>query len=138
MKCKVLVLTHGDLAEAFIRAVQLILGDVEKLQYKNLPLSLDIEKYKAEIEEILEDNQDTGVLILTDLLGGSPFLTCSQIIQKHWKNMELITGCNLQMLLAVASEIEDKGIEELKQIALESGRKGIVDLKGQVKEEVSA
>ena len=37
MKCKALVLTHSNLAEAFVRAVHLIFGDVELLQYKNLP-----------------------------------------------------------------------------------------------------
>lgn len=134
MKCKALVLTHSNLAEAFVRAVHLIFGDVELLQYKNLPDDLDIGKYKAEIVELLEENQETGILILTDLLGGSPFLTCTQIMKQHWDKMELITGCNLQMLLAIAGELEEKSITELKEIALEAGRSGIVDLKSQMKE----
>ena len=134
MKCKALVLTHSNLAEAFVRAVHLIFGDVELLQYKNLPDDLDIGKYKAEIVELLKENQETGILILTDLLGGSPFLTCTQIMKQHWEKMELITGCNLQMLLAIAGELEEKSITELKEIALEAGRSGIVDLKSQMKE----
>lgn len=134
MKCKALVLTHSNLAEAFVRAVHLIFGDVELLHYKNLPDDLDIGKYKAEIVELLEENQETGILILTDLLGGSPFLTCTQIMKQHWDKMELITGCNLQMLLAIAGELEEKSITELKEIALEAGRSGIVDLKSQMKE----
>lgn len=134
MKCKALVLTHGELAEAFVRAVYLIFGEVELLQYKNLPVCLDIEKYKAELTELLKENEKTGILVLTDLLGGSPFLSCTQIIQKHWNSMELITGCNLQMLLAIAGELEEKSISELKQIALEAGKSGIVDLKEQIRE----
>lgn len=134
MKCKVLVLTHSDLAEAFVKTVQLIMGSVELLTFKNLPASFDIESYKGEIEAILEENKETGILVITDLLGGSPFLNCSQVIQKHWGEMELITGCNLPMLLAVADVIEEKSVAELKEIALEAGQNGIVDLKKQVKE----
>lgn len=135
MKCKALVLTHSDLAEAFVRAVHLIFGEVELLQYKNLPDNLDSEKYRKEIMQIIQENQDTGVLILTDLLGGSPFLSCSQIMKEHWNEMEIITGCNLQMLLAIAGDIEEKNIQELKILALEAGKSGIVDLKTQMKEE---
>lgn len=135
MKCKALVLTHSDLAEAFVRAVHLIFGKVDLLQFKNLPDDLDSEKYRKEIMEIIQENQDTGVLILTDLLGGSPFLSCSQIMKEYWNEMEIITGCNLQMLLAIAGDIEEKNIQELKEIALEAGKNGIVDLKSQMKEE---
>lgn len=134
MKCKALVLTHGNLAEAFVHAVHLIFGDLELLQYKNLPDPLNAAAYRAEITELLEENQETGILVLTDLLGGSPFLSCSQIMKQHWNKMELITGCNLQMLLAIASELDEKSIAELKEIALEAGRNGIVDLKSQIKE----
>ena len=134
MKCKALVLTHGELAGAFVQAGELILGRNDLLQYKNLPVCLDIENYKREIEEILEENRETGVLVITDLLGGSPFLTCSSLAQKHWEEMELITGCNLQMLLAVTDAIEEKTVAELKEIAVEAGRNGIVDLKSQMKE----
>lgn len=134
MRCKVLVLTHNNLAETFIKTAQMILGDVDLLQYKNMPEHFDIGQYKAEIEAILRENQQTGLLVITDLLGGSPFISCSQVVQRNWDGMELITGCNLPMLLAVAEEIENKSISELKRIAIEAGKNGIVDLKTQIKE----
>ena len=48
--------------------------------------------------------------------------------------MEVITGCNLPMLLAVAGDIETADIQELKKTAIEAGGGGIVDLKSQLKE----
>ena len=42
MRCKVLVLTHGNLAEAFVHAVSLIYGEVPQLAFKNMPEQLDI------------------------------------------------------------------------------------------------
>ena len=134
MVCKVLVLTHGTLAQSFVETAKLIIGNVDYFQFKNLPTSFDIEQYKKEIEEIIEDNSEQGILIITDLLGGSPFISCSQIVHNHWEKMELITGCNLQMLLAVSEEIEEKSIAELKHVALQVGRDGIIDLKEIIKE----
>ncbi len=133
MKCKALVLTHGNLAEAFVRAVNLIFGEVELLQFKNLPSNFNVEQYKAEIEEILNENQETGVLVLTDLLGGSPYLSCVQIIRNHWNNVELVSGCNLPMLIEIVQNIDEMSINELKELAVEVGKAGIVDFKNQKK-----
>lgn len=50
MRCKVLVLTHGNLAEAFVHAVSLIYGEVPQLAFKNMPEQLDIGQYRKELE----------------------------------------------------------------------------------------
>ena len=134
MRCKVLVLTHGNLAEAFVHAVNLIYGEVPQLAFKNMPEQLDIVQYRQEIEACVRENEATGILVVTDLLGGTPFLSCMQIIQNNWDKMEIITGCNLPMLLAVAGDIETADIQELKKTAIEAGGGGIVDLKSQLKE----
>lgn len=134
MQCKVLVLTHGKLAEALVQAVGLIYGEVPQLHFKNMPEQLDIGQYRQDIEACVRENEETGVLIVTDLLGGTPFLSCMQIIQNNWDKMEVITGCNLPMLLAIAGDIETADIHELKEIAIQAGNGGIVDLKKQLKE----
>ena len=126
---KVLVLTHGNLAEAFVTTSKLILGDVEGICYLNMPEILDSEKYCRQIVEIVEASREEGLLIMTDLLGGSPFLHCSQIMKDYLDSIELVTGCNLPMLLEVGNAIKDKSVSELKGIAIEAGRSGIVDLK---------
>lgn len=92
MRCKVLVLTHGNLAEAFVHAVSLIYGEVPQLAFKNMPEQLDIGQYRKELEACVRENEATGILVVTDLLGGTPFLSCMQIIQNNWDKMEVITG----------------------------------------------
>lgn len=133
-KCKVLILTHGRLAQSLCETAKLILGDTTGMAYLNLPEPLDISAYRKSIEDILEENKEEGVLILTDLLGGTPFITCSQIAKAHWDDMELITGANLPMLLELGPNIASKNIHELKQIAQEAGSTGIVDLKKRMEE----
>ncbi len=128
-QCKVLVLTHGDLAEAFVRTSKLILGDVEGICFLNMPEILDSEEYSSRIIEILKENCGSGLLIMTDLLGGSPFLHCSRIVKEYLDSIELVTGCNMPMLLEVGNAIKEKSVAELKDIAIEAGRCGIVDFK---------
>jgi len=134
MKCKVLVLTHGDLAESFVRTSKLILGEIEEIHYINMPEIFEATHYSAEIMKIVKSNQENGLLILTDLLGGSPFLQCSQIIRDYFDSVEIVTGCNLPMLLEVGNSLKEKEIAELKEIAIQAGRKGIVDFKEKCKE----
>lgn len=128
MKCKVLVLTHGSLAQKLVETAQLILGDSTGIDYMNMPEDFDMEKYKNMITEIILDNQE-GILILTDLLGGSPFLIASQIVCKYFDRVEIVSGCNMNMLLELRSHIENETIVELKKIAMDAGKNGIVDLK---------
>ena len=131
MKCKIMVMTHGKLAESFCETVKLICG--EKIAYKNMPDILDMEQYKKDINSILDKNKDTGVLFITDLMGGSPFLACVQVMKERWDEMELVTGCNLGMLLEIVSNMNEKNIVELKEIALEVGKKSVIDIKKQMK-----
>lgn len=131
MKCKIVIMTHGKLAEAFSETVQIICG--EKIAYKNMPDVLDMDQYKKDICSTLDENKDTGVLFVTDLMGGSPFLACMQVMKERWDEMELVTGCNLGMLLELATNMNDKSIHELKEIALEAGKKSVVDIKKQIK-----
>lgn len=57
MRCKVLVLTHGNLAEAFVHAVSLIYGEVPQLAFKNMPEQLDIGQYRKELEACVRENE---------------------------------------------------------------------------------
>ena len=64
MRCKVLVLTHGNLAEAFVHAVSLIYGEVPQLAFKNMPEQLDIGQYRKELEACVRENEATGILVV--------------------------------------------------------------------------
>ena len=95
----------------------------------NMPDPFDQGLYEHDIRKIVEDNADEGVLILCDLFGGSPFLTCTKIIRDHWDTTELLTGVNLGMLLEIMGSIKEADIKELKEKALNAGKEGVVDIK---------
>ena len=81
------------------------------------------------IEDIVSENREDGTLILCDLFGGSPFLTSAKLLKENSDHMELVTGVNLGMLLELMANIETASITELKDIALSSGKEGIIDIK---------
>ena len=126
----VLLISHGDMAKEVYETVKMIFGQPEHFDYLQLPAGCDLQEYKAQIIEHVE-NSDDGLLILADLFGGSPFMLSSQVFgdEKYNGKMELVTGLNMPMALEVASKVEFQNLEELKQTALESGVQGICDLR---------
>lgn len=129
MKCKVLVLSHGKLAGSLVETVEFIYGSSEEIAYMNMPNPFDQSQYERDIRIIVEENKESGVLVLCDLFGGSPFLTCTKIIRDYWDQMELLTGVNLGMLLEIMSGIEELNIKDLKDKALNAGKDSVVDIK---------
>ena len=70
-----LLLSHSQLAESIYETVKLIMGKPsDSVSYITLPYGQDLQAYQAEIEAHVEKAKDEGILILTDLFGGSPFM----------------------------------------------------------------
>ena len=118
----VVVATHGKLAEEMIRTAEAVVGPLERV----VPLSVvatspDLRgDLKAAIGRV---DQGDGVLLLTDLLGGSPTNLCVSFLAE--RQVEVVTGVNLPMLMKLA-HIRDKN--DLREAALalkQSGQKGI-------------
>jgi PTS system mannose-specific IIA component/PTS system mannose-specific IIB component len=80
-----------------------------------------VEKYNNLINRL--DSKE-GVLFMVDLFGGSPFNAASIIAMKN-ENMEIVTGVNLPMILEVLGSREFLNLQELVQIALNSGKDAI-------------
>lgn len=96
--------------------------------FLTLPYGTDIEKYQQQLEERVVKAGDEGILILTDLFGGSPFMISTRVYQKYHERVqiEIVTGTNLPMIAELMTNL-DKDVKELKKIALEAGLNGIVD-----------
>jgi mannose PTS system EIIA component len=121
----ILVVSHGRLAETLISSVEFLVGNLHKI--RGVPIwPKDQEK---EVEDrikkkMVEVNDGEGVLILTDILGGTPTnlsLSCSQN-----EKVEVVTGVNLPMLLTLSSYRKGKSLEEISRLAKKSGRRSII------------
>jgi PTS system mannose-specific IIA component len=119
----VVVATHGRLAEEMIRTAEVVVGKLEQV----LPVSIvatspDVRgDLKGAIQRV---DGGEGVLLLTDLLGGSPTNLCLSFLAE--RRVEVVTGVNLPMLLKLgALRSSGKPIEEVAHDLVEAGRLAI-------------
>jgi PTS system mannose-specific IIA component len=120
----ILIVTHQELAEALISVWDLILGRQDGMVAVSLDPNAPPEVSRQQIQRGLSQvNNGNGVVILTDMLGGTPSNLTLSFLQEG--KVEVITGVNLPMLMKLA-QLRDK--EDLREVALalkKSGQKGI-------------
>lgn len=121
----VVVVTHCHLAEQLIAAAELVVGE-ELKQFQ--PISIDPKEGSEEIREkiftaIRKVDEGQGVLILTDMYGGTPSNISLSFLEE--KKIEVITGVNLPMLLKLATYQNDMELEALAVFITDYGQKNI-------------
>ena len=128
----ILVVSHGKLAEALISSVQFLVGNLERIKGISIWPRDRKEEVKDRIQKGVDEVDDgDGVVILTDVLGGTPTnlsLSCTEN-----DNVEVVTGVNLPMLLTLSSYQKGKSLEEISRLAKKSGRRSIALAKKVVK-----
>jgi PTS system mannose-specific IIA component len=120
----ILIVTHQELAEALLSVWDLIVGRQEGIAAVSLDPNGAPEASRQQIQRGLSQvNGGNGVIILTDMLGGTPSNLTLSFLQDD--KVEVVTGVNLPMLMKLA-HIRDK--DDLREAALalkDSGQKGI-------------
>jgi len=74
-------------------------------------------------ERVKALNRGQGVVILTDMFGGTPCNVSLSFLKKG--SVEVLTGVNLPMIIAIAQHRHQLGLEELGSKALEEGKRSI-------------
>jgi PTS system mannose-specific IIA component len=121
----VVVVTHCHLAEELIAAAQLVVGE-ELRQFQSV--SIDPKEGSEEIREkiiaaIRKVDGGQGVLILTDMYGGTPSNISLSFLEE--RKIEVITGVNLPMLLKLATYKNEMSLEELAFFITDYGQRNI-------------
>lgn len=103
---KILVIGHGRFAEGVKSAAQIIVGDLSEVTFMNTYVD-DID-FHVELDKCFSNN--TNILVLTDLFGGSVNQAIMQYITKE--NIEIITGVNIPLVLEILlSNITGKNLD---------------------------
>jgi PTS system mannose-specific IIA component len=98
----VVVVTHGQLAIELVNAAEMIVGDLPQFTAVSIGWHDDVNDAREEIAQALERVRgEGGVLILTDMFGGTPSNLGMTFLHKD--QIEVITGVNLPMLIKLAS-----------------------------------
>ncbi|MGL5614717.1 MAG: PTS fructose transporter subunit IIA [Sarcina sp.] len=117
----IIVTGHGKFAEGIVSAMEVIAGRQKGIEIVNFSMDSSTEKLKKEIREKI-DIYNREVLILADLAGGSPFNVSVELMGEiKEKNIEVVAGVNLAMLLELALMKDMETMEELLQSAISVG-----------------
>ncbi len=98
----VVVVTHGQLATELVNAAETIVGDLPQFAAVSIGWHDDVDDAREEIRQTIARLQaPDGVLILTDMFGGTPANLGMTFLEPD--KVEVITGINLPMLIKLAS-----------------------------------
>ena len=118
------IVTHGRLAEEFVAATEHVVGTQEALRAICIGPDDDMDLRQTEIKEaVAEVDQGKGVVILTDMFGGTPSNLALTLLEKG--KIEVLAGINLPMLIKLASIRNTTPLEEAVSEAAKSGQKYI-------------
>jgi PTS system mannose-specific IIA component len=119
-----ILVSHGRIAASFLEVSQEILGSVEGVRVVSLAEPIDEEKVMEDIQRARDEiDQGEGILILTDMFGGTPANLCFSLLEDSL--VEVLTGMNLPMILKLLSDHRETSLAELARIAMECGRENI-------------
>ena len=120
----IVLVTHGNLALEFISAMQHVVGKQELVDAVCIGPEDDMETRRSDIlEKVEKNNVGDGVILLTDMFGGTPSNLAISVMEKA--KVEIIAGVNLPMLIKLASLRKDKKLKECVEGAQEAGKKYI-------------
>ncbi|WP_267393024.1 MULTISPECIES: PTS sugar transporter subunit IIA [unclassified Sphingomonas] len=118
------LVTHGRLAEEFVTAMIHVVGPQERVATISIGPDDDMEERRADIAAaIAAVDSGRGVIVLTDLFGGTPSNLAISLMQRG--QVEVIAGMNLPMLIRLGSARKSMKVVDAVAAAREAGRKYI-------------
>ncbi len=118
------LVTHGRLAVEFIAALEHVVGPQENVRAISIGPDDDMEQRRKEIiDSVGEVDDGDGVVLLTDMFGGTPSNLAISVMENT--KVEVIAGVNLPLLIKLAGMRENETLADAVAAAQEAGRKYI-------------
>ncbi len=118
------LVTHGHLADEFRAALEHVVGPQPQIATVSIGPDDDMEQRRQEIiEAVASVNTGAGVVLLTDMFGGTPSNLAISVM--NGSNVEVVAGINLPMLIKLVSVRDATNLEQAVIQAQDAGRKYI-------------
>ncbi len=116
-----ILVTHGKLAEEFVHAMQHVVGRQDDIVTVCIGPNDDMERRRREIADAIKAvDSGKGVIVLTDLFGGTPSNLAISLMQAG--KVEVIAGINLPMLIRLAGARKSLDVTAAVVAARDAGR----------------
>ena len=121
----ILIVSHGRLSEALIASVEFLIGNLKRTRGVSIwPKDKEKEVRDRIQKEIKEVDEGDGVMILTDIMGGTSTNLSLSFLKDE--KVEVVTGVNLPMLLTLSSYRKGRSLKEIGRLVKKSGRRSII------------
>lgn len=131
----VLILTHGKLADGLKNSVEMIMGQSDSFNTLGLYEGDDFTEFKEKVLDLIcELDSGDGVIVLVDLFGASPYNSVMfnyQEIKRKEKNVRLITGVNLPMVIEALNARTYTSLDNLYEEVMQMGISNIKGFNGE-------
>jgi PTS system mannose-specific IIA component len=119
-----IIVSHGQLANELLSAAETVVGELSNITAVSIGWHDDVEMAKNEIQRAIKQvSQGLGVLILTDMFGGTPTNISAMFLKEG--EVEIVTGVNLPMVIKLASYTKESTLEEIALQVEEQGKQSI-------------
>jgi len=120
------VVTHGKLAAELLQTAEMIIGPFPAATAVSIDRGLSVDSAKAQLAEALAraGGDGDGVLILTDLFGGTPTNISAEFLDNP--AVEILTGVNLPMLIKAVGTREGQKVGDLAAMLKDYARNAVM------------
>jgi PTS system mannose-specific IIA component len=118
------IVTHGQLASELLAAAEMIIGPIAHIAAVSIGWHDDVDAARDEVQRaITRVSKGGGVLLLTDMFGGTPTNIASMFLEEGV--IEVVTGVNLPMVIKLATSTTEDSLPEIARKICDQGRQGI-------------
>lgn len=118
------IVSHGQVANELLAAAETVVGDLSNIMAVSIGWHDDVEMSKDEISRAIKKvSKGSGVLVLTDMFGGTPTNISAMFIKEG--EVEIVTGVNLPMVIKLASNNREMTLLEMAKEVEEQGKQAI-------------
>ena len=121
----IIITGHCNFATGIASAVKLVAGQQKNLEAVDFPDTYSTEELKIKLIDKLEECKN--IIFFTDIVGGSPFKISAELAATSSKNIKIISGTNLGMLIEnVMMRDMDINFDELVETAISTGKQQVL------------
>ena len=125
----IVIAGHGNFASGVMSAIELVAGIPEQFACVDFEKGQDVAELKEGLLSAIRSMEGEQVLLLVDILGGSPFNTAAQLLlEDTGKQLKVIAGMNMAAVVQAVFMREMISFEDLPAQVLAAGKEGMVDV----------